>query len=182
MQGHLGHINDKADQCYGLVTESHLVSHCQAVAPESRPEMLLELPEPLMGLSRAPHLAAVVPFPCARCLEQDWCPDGLHQVKVCTTVPAHRGKGWEGRRSGGARSWLCHQDFLLMSARWVGPECLSVPSVSPESTYHSRDFKNPLVFIPLKVLGCSPRYLTSCVSKQSAIQALAVLQLVLHLM
>lgn len=99
MQGHLGHINDKADQCYGLVTESHLVSHCQAVAPESRPEMLLELPEPLMGLSRAPHLVAVVPFPCARCLEQDWCPDGLHQVKVCKTVPAQEGRDEKGEGS-----------------------------------------------------------------------------------
>lgn len=56
---------------------------------------------------------------------------------------------------------------------------VSVPSVSPESTCH--DFKNLLVFIPPKVLGCSPCYLTSHVSKQSALQALAVLQLVCHL-
>lgn len=113
MQGHLGYINDEADQCYGLVTESHLVSHGQAVAPESRPEMLREVPEPLMGLSRAPHLAAVVPFPCARCLEQDWCPDGLHQVKVCTTVPAQEGRDEKGEGVVGPGAGYVIKTFCL---------------------------------------------------------------------
>lgn len=94
MQGYLGHLNDEVE--YGLVTESHLASHCQAVAAEPRPEMLCGLPEPLMGLSSAPHLVAVVPFPCARCLEQDWCPDGLCQVKACTAVPAQEERGEQG--------------------------------------------------------------------------------------
>lgn len=97
MQGHLGHLNDESDQHCGLVTERHLSSHRQAVAAEPRPEMLHELLEPLMGLSSAPHLVAVVPFPCARCLEQDWCPNGLWQMKVCTAVPAQEGRDRQGR-------------------------------------------------------------------------------------
>lgn len=91
MQGHLRHLNDEADQRYGLLAEHRLASLRQAVAAGPRLEMLHGLPKVQVGTNSDPHLqllVAVVALPCAGCL-----PAGLVARGALPSEGLHKRKG-----------------------------------------------------------------------------------------
>lgn len=127
------------------------------------------------GAQQCSPPCCLVPFPCARCLEQDWCPNGLSQVKVCTAVSAQEGRDEQGGGVVGPGAAYVIMNFCLcQSGEWG----LSV-SLFPALAQSQHVLKTCWYSFPLRYWGVHP--VTSCAFKQSVIQALAVLQLVCHL-
>lgn len=100
---------------------------------------------------------------------------------MCTAVPAQEGRNEQGEGVEGPGTAGVIMTFYLHQPGEWGLTVSLFPAL-PQSQQVNHGFKNPFIFIPLKVLGCSPHYLISCVSKQSAIQALGMLQSVCYLM